>query len=275
MPWHASLQLDYHRKNDRTQVSHRHEGPLRVLRSLYPEGGDICHNVIVHPPGGIVGGDSLDIAVTVHPQAHALLSTPGATRFYDGDGHIGAQRVHLRLARDARLEWLPLETIAYPGCQAENTVQFTLEPGAQLLAWDVLALGLPAAGRPFDRGCFAQHIEWPGRWLEQARLRGDDGRLLHSRLGLGGRRALGSLWLALGSTPEAAEQERLIEAVRQALPVRPEADLAATWVQPQLLVVRGLAAAVEPLMQALQQAWAALREQAWGTPAAAPRIWKV
>jgi urease accessory protein len=275
MPWRASLQLDYHRKDDRTQVRHRHEGPLRVLRSLYPEGTGICHNVIVHPPGGIVGGDRLDITVTVHPHAHALLSTPGATRFYDGDGLLGAQHVHLRLARDARLEWLPLETIAYPGCHAESTVSFSLEPGAQLLAWDVIALGLPAAERPFDRGCFAQRIEWPGHWLEQARLRGDDQPLMQSRIGLGGRRALGALWLAFGTPPVGAESDRLIEAVRQALPGQTTAELAATWVQPQLLLVRGLAPAVEPLMQALQQVWASLREHAWQTGSEAPRIWSV
>ncbi|HMN93868.1 MAG TPA: urease accessory protein UreD [Hydrogenophaga sp.] len=275
MPWHASLQLDYHRSDDRTRVSHRHEGPLRVLRSLYPEGSEVCHNVIVHPPGGIVGGDRLDVMVTARPGAHGLLSTPGATRFYDGDGEPGEQHVRLKLEQGARLEWLPLETIAYPGCQAMNTVSFTLEPGSQLLAWDVVALGLPAAGRPFDRGRFVQRIEWPGRWLEQARLQGDDQRLMESRVGLGGRRALATLWFACGSALDTAAQDALIEAVRDSLPAYTETELAATWCHPQLLVVRGIGPVVEPLMQALQKVWAALRQQAWGRQEAPPRIWQV
>lgn len=278
MPWHASLQLDYHHDAGRTRVEHRHEGPLRVLRSLYPEGDGICHNVIIHPPGGIVGGDRLDMAVVVRPGAHALVSTPGATRFYDGDGQVGAQNVSLTLEPGARLEWLPLETIAFPGCLAENHVSFRLAEGAQLLAWDVVALGLPAAGNPFSHGRLDQRIEWPGVWLERVRLQGDDRRLLDSPVGLDGHRALASLWFACGTSLGTAEQAALIDAVRQALPP-PARDarlaLAASWVNPRLLVLRGLADTVEPLMNGLQAAWAAVRRQAWQLHAPPPRIWRV
>ncbi|TNF63006.1 MAG: urease accessory protein UreD, partial [Burkholderiales bacterium] len=187
----------------------------------------------------------------------------------------GTQCVTLKLERDARLEWLPLETIAYPGCLAESRVSFSLEAGAQLLAWDVVALGLPASGSPFERGCFSQRIEWPGLWLEQARVRGHDRRLLDSPVGLGGRKAMATMWFACGTPPDAGAQEDLIEAVRQSLPRRKEADLAATWCNPQLLLVRGLGDAVEPLMQALQTAWAAIRRQAWQRDDPPPRIWQV
>ena len=82
MSWHARLDLNYSRQGDSTQLQYQHEGPLRILRSLYPEGPRICHNVIVHPPGGLVEGDVLAVTVNVASDAHALLSTPGATRFY-------------------------------------------------------------------------------------------------------------------------------------------------------------------------------------------------
>jgi hypothetical protein len=67
MPWHASLQLDYTLEGTRTVARHAHNGPLRILQSLYPEGDAVCHNVLVHPPGGLVGGDTLDITATVGP----------------------------------------------------------------------------------------------------------------------------------------------------------------------------------------------------------------
>ncbi len=278
MPWHASLQLDYRSTQARTHVMHRHHGPLRVFKSLYPEGPGICHNVIVHPPGGVVGGDRLDIKVQVASGAHALISTPGATRFYEGDGLPGSQQVLLTLAQNARLEWLPLETIAYPGCLAENRIRIDLSEGAQLLAWDVVALGLPAAGSPFTHGRFDQRIEWPGVWLEQGRIDGQDRRLLDSPVGLGGRQAMACLWFACGTALTAAEQEALIDRVREALPSAATPGLpafAATWNHPQLLVVRGLADSVEHLMATLQAVWAAIRKQAWQLDAAAPRIWRV
>jgi urease accessory protein len=99
--------------------------------------------MIVHPPGGLVGGDVLDIRVRLDAGAHALVSTPGATRFYASDDLEAAQRVSIDLAAGARLEWLPLEALAYPGCRALNQITATLTPGAEMLAWDVTALGLP------------------------------------------------------------------------------------------------------------------------------------
>ena len=113
MPWHARLQLDYTLEGTRTVARHAHNGPLRILQSLYPEGDAVCHNVLVHPPGGLVGGDLLDIRVQAHAGAHGLITTPGATRFYRSAGPLAEQRLCARLEDGARLEWLPLETIAY------------------------------------------------------------------------------------------------------------------------------------------------------------------
>ncbi len=102
--------------------------------------------------------------------AHGLITTPGATRFYKSAHERAVQAVHARLAEGARLEWLPLEALAYNQCRAENRAVFELAPGAELLGWDITALGLPAADLPFVQGSFAQHIEVPGVWLEQGRI---------------------------------------------------------------------------------------------------------
>lgn len=276
MPWHAHLSLQYASHGPKTVLRHRHDGPLRIFKSLYPEGDAVCHNVIVHPPGGLVGGDVLDIAVEVGAGAHGLISTPGATRFYATDGPAATQRVQLNLAAGARLEWLPLETIAYPGCQAVNDWRATLAPGAELMAWDVTALGLPAAGQPFDHGCLQQRLALPGLWLEQARIDAHDTRLLNAPMGLAGRRCLGTLLFACGSPIGRERREALLDAVRGTLSADTgEQALAATCPNPHMLVLRALAPQVEPLMNALQNAWAALRPVAWGLTNRAPRIWQV
>ena len=276
MSWHAQLTLNHRREGPRTTVRHEHSGPLRILKSLYPEGEAICHNVIVHPPGGLVGGDVLDIRIQVDAGAHALVSTPGATRFYASDGLEAAQRVTINLAAGARLEWLPLEALAYPGCRALNALTATLAPGAEMLAWDVTALGLPAAGAPFSHGRITQRLALPGLWLEQAHIDAADHRLLASPLGLAGQRCLGSLLFALGEPMERARRERLLDAVRSALQgLPPGVHAAATCPNPQLLLVRALAPVVEPLMNTLQSGWAALRQEAWGLQPVRPRIWGV
>ena len=138
MSWRGHLSLHYRLEGGRTVALDRHEGPLRVLQRLYPEGDAVCHHVLVHPPGGIVGGDELDIDARLEPGTHALITTPGATRFYRSSGPLATQRARLRLAAGARLEWLPLETIAYSGCVAENQVSLALEPGAEA-RWRSLA----------------------------------------------------------------------------------------------------------------------------------------
>jgi len=276
MTWHAKLSLHHRREGPRTTTRYEHTGPLRVLKSLYPEGEAICHNVIVHPPGGLVGGDVLDIRVRVDGDAHALVSTPGATRFYESDDLQATQRVTLDLAAGARLEWLPLEALAYPGCRALNQLTATLAPGAELLAWDVTALGLPASDKPFSRGRITQRLELPGRWLEQVHIDASDHRLLASPLGLAGQRCLGSLLFAVGDPLERARREHLLEAVRSALQnLPPGVQAAATCPNPHLLLVRALAPVVEPLMNTLQGCWAALRQEAWKLKPVPPRIWGV
>ena len=93
MPWHAHLRLDYTHDGHCTRALDRHEGPLRVLQRLYPEGPGICHHVLVHPPGGIVGGDVLELNARLQRDCHALITTPGATRFYRSAGETSAQQV--------------------------------------------------------------------------------------------------------------------------------------------------------------------------------------
>ena len=275
MPWQARLDLDYTLQQGRTVLQHAHSGPLRVLKSLYPEGDAICHNVLVHPPAGLVGGDTLDIAVTVQPGAHALLSTPGATRFYRSEVGLAAQRVRLDLQPGARLEWVPLETLAYPGCDALNQVEMALRGDAELIGWDVCALGLPAAGQAFDHGCIAQKLSVHGLWLEQSLIDAADTRLLNSPVGLDGQRCLGSLWLASGQPLGRERIERLLEAARAVLPDSGAVRVAATSPNPNMVVVRATAALVEPLMAVFQAVWAPWRAAAWGLATEAPRIWRI
>ncbi|HEX6708471.1 MAG TPA: urease accessory protein UreD [Albitalea sp.] len=275
MGWHGRLDLRYRRDGERCLVHDRHHGPLRILQSLYPESPAICHNVLVHPPGGIVGGDVLEIQLELAALSHAVLTTPGATRFYRSAGETAEQALTARLAEGARLEWLPLETICHRGALARNRMCFELAPGAEMMGWDLLALGLPASGEDFTDGSYLQQIELPGAWLERGRIDGADTRLLDSPLGLAGHRVMATLWFAAGTALAPSRRESLLDAAREATADHPLAATAgATSPHDAVVVLRVLAARVEPAMGLLTSVWSRWRRAAWGLAPCAPRVWR-
>ncbi len=280
MSWHGHLNLDYRLDGERTIALDRHDGPLRVLQRLYPEGDRVCHHVLVHPPGGLIGGDVLEIDMRLQTGSHALITTPGATRFYKSTGAEAVQTMTARVASGARLEWLPLETLAYRSCIASNRMRFELEPGAEMMGWDVLALGLPAASEAFDdaaypSGRFTQEIELPGVWLEKGTVRADDARLLDSPLGWAGHRVMATMWLASGSALERGRREELLNSARAIQTTHAlQATTGSTSPHDQVVILRLLADRVEPAMQLLTQVWSQWRQTAWNLAPCSPRVWR-
>lgn len=274
MAWNARLDIDYLHQPPRTVARHTHNGPLRVLQSLYPEGDTICHNVLVHPPGGLVGGDTLDIQVSASGHAHGLITTPGATRFYRSERASAVQRTHISLRERARLEWLPLEAIAYNDCLAENHLTITLAPEAELLGWDITALGLPGAALPFNDGQLLQHIEVPGVWLERGLIHAQDRCLMDSPLGLAGQRCLAALFFVSGSPLARGRREGGLALARQVIDAHAlRATAGVTCPNDRVMVLRVLAPLVEPAGDLLRLVWQVWRQHFWQLPAVAPRIW--
>lgn len=272
--WASSLDLRYTATLGRCNGHAQHRGAVRVLAALYPEGPGVCHHVLVHPPGGLVGGDRIDIDLSVQAQAHALVTTPGATRFYRSLGQPAVQQVQACVRAGGRLEWLPLETLAFDACLAENRAVFTLDAGAEMFGWDMLALGLPAAGKPFQQGQMVQHLELPGVWLERGRIAAADAVLLQSPGGLSGRAALGTLFFAAGSPIAPQRRDALLDAARQLAQAQPAALPAGTTApHAQVVVLRVLADRIEPVAALLREVWAAWRHIAWNLPPCPPRVW--
>jgi len=255
-------------------VRHSRTGPLRVLQSLYPQGETVCHNVLIHPPGGLVGGYTLDLAVQLQEGAHGLITTPGATRFYRSEGEVALQHSHLHLHTGARLQWLPQEAICYSGCIAENRVPLQLSPGAELIGWDITALGLPHAKQPFIRGSLRQHIEFPGVWMERGTINACDQRLLRSPVGLAGQNCMATAFFVAGSTLDRQRRQVALDCARQTIAENTLSTTSgATSPHPQVIVARVLAPLMEPameLLRALRICWLAAL---WGSAATTPRIW--
>ena len=277
MAWHARLNLDYRADaaTAGTRLDFRHDGPLRVLQSLFPEGPAVCHTVLVHPPGGIVGGDTLTVDLALGDGAHALVTTPGATRFYRSGGDRAVQTIDARVAGGGRLEWLPLETLVHSGAYADNRMAFDLAPGAEMFGWDCLALGLPAADAPFVAGDYRHDIAVGPRWLDRGRTAATDVALLDGPCGWAGHRALGTLWFAAGSPLDDARRELLLDTARAIFGGHAlGATAGATAPQPDVVTLRVLAPRVEPVFELLTSVWRAWRALAWAREACVPRVWR-
>lgn len=148
-----------------------------------------------------------------------------------------------------------------------------------MIGWDLLALGLPAAGEAFDKGRFEQQIELPGRWLDRGVIDGSDTRLLQSPLGLAGRSSLLTMWFAAGAPMATPRVDALLDAARETIAAAaPQADAMPAGVTSPVdggvVVLRALALRVEPLMTLAQAVRARWRELAWQLPATAPRVWR-
>lgn len=198
--WEATLSLAYGRRGPRTVLERRtHRGPLVVQKSLYPEGDEVCQNIVVHPPAGVAGGDHLALEVTVGENARAQVTTPGAARWYRSSGAPARQTLDFSVADGAVLEWLPQETIIFNGARAELETRIALACGAIFVGWEIVCLGRRFAGERFSQGRFTQDViarrDGARQWIEQTRLEGGSA-MLESRVGLASQPVFGT-FLAL------------------------------------------------------------------------------
>ncbi|GHU06535.1 urease accessory protein UreD 2 [Betaproteobacteria bacterium] len=271
-PWQARLALSFARSGARSVLARReHSGPLVIQKTLYPEGEAVCHAVVVHPPGGIASGDQLEIALEVEAGAHALLTTPGATKWYRSrdDSECSRQTLVARLAAGAVLEWLPQENIVFDAARGRLETRLELASGARVIGWEIVCLGRTASGERFAHGELVQHTDLylDGRlvWRERGRLAGADA-LLCSKVGLGGNTVYGTLWLA-GFAPDPGLLERW-----RGLELG-EGVACAVTALPQVTLMRALSASAEALRAHFVRAWQVARPHCLGREAVAPRIW--
>lgn len=262
--WQASLRLRFADDAGTTRLVERsHSGPLRVQKPLYPEGGRICHAIMIHPPGGIVGGDRLAIDAFAGPSAHAFLTSPGAAKWYRANGRQSVQAVRIDAGEGAAVEWMPQESIFFNGADVRMDHSVSLAADASYIGSEILCFGRSASGERFNAGSIAQRtrIRRGGSllWWEQGR---QTGAAMDSVLGLQGASVCATL-IGIGKpVPDA-----LMDAIRAIDPA-----LAITRIK-TVFVARYLCSDSETARAVMTGVWQALRPHLLGHAAPVPRIW--
>jgi urease accessory protein len=277
-PWQAKLTLCFAGREGKTVlIDNAHTGPLRVQKALYPESNDICHAVVVHPPAGIAGGDALNIQISLQTNAHAVISTPGATQWYKSNAEQAAvMDVALQLGEHAKLDWLPQENILFNGSHAQLQTQLNIAPSASAIGWDVCMLGRTAKGETWRQAALQQRsrITRGGKvlWIEHSDLTSDD-RLRSNTAALSGHCIIGTLW-AVGEQANSA----LAQAFATALPYRSDLKAGVTCLNDEyttggVLLLRVLGDDMQTVRACMVDAWLRLRPLIHGVQGVPLRLW--
>ena len=266
--WRAHLSLGFAHDGRRTILSHRkHVGPLVIQKPFYPE-GEPCHIYLLHPPGGVVGGDQLRLDVEVNSKAHALLTTPAASKFYRSNETMATLEQSFSVKAGAVLEWLPQETILFADSHVRMQTRIELEADARFIGWELLCLGRPASGEKYTMGnCQQRFSIWRDKApliIETTRLHGE-AAVLNRRWGLQGANVMGTC-IAVGADKE------VLKAVRE-VDIKIDKGLFTATLINDVLICRVLAMQAEPARNAFIKAWNIIRPYILKREASAPRIW--
>jgi len=248
-------------------TSVKHIGPLRVQRPFYPE-GDVCHVYLLHPPGGVVGGDSLDTTITCQDHSHALMTTPGSTKFYRSAGEYAQAGQTLKIESGCVLEWFPQENMFFPGAKAKIKTCIQLEGDAKFIGWEINCLGRPANAEKFESGIFdASFIimrEEETVLIERQRV--FEKRQLTAPAGLRNY-PMNAIFICTSCTEEHLELAReTVAGLETDFPV-------GITLMGDILVLRTLGESTEKLQAVMISVWRKLRLKILNKAAVLPRIW--
>jgi urease accessory protein len=282
--WLAHLGLTLSFSAHGTQlVRTQRSGPLTVQKAFYPEGRDCAHVYILHPPAGIVSGDELKVDIELTEDAHALVTTPGANRFYRArdDHNIGApeqrQTTQLQVANGAKCEHFPLETIVYEGAAAINRVDVHLHTDSVYLGWDISCLGLPSAQQPFEQGRFSQltQIYCDGKIIYHDKVTINPNNQLQQHCAGLANNSVFATFVAYAPAHILSEPQRqqLIDTLRQSMQEHNAEHLISVTHIKQLLIMRYLGQHAEQCKQLFIILWQQLRPLYIQKDGIQPRIW--
>ncbi|PMB21409.1 urease accessory protein UreD [Fischerella thermalis] len=272
--WHGNLHLVYAYRQNQTQlIFNQNQAPLKVQRPFYPEGQEVCHSVILHTAGGVVGGDRLSYNFHLQPHAQALITTATAGKIYRSHGRIAKQTIEIKVDEHACLEWLPQETIVFDSALYRQDIIVKLATNSHYLGWEITRFGRSARGEKFLQGEWRSHTEiWQqGKplWIDRQWLPGRE-EVFHSSHGLAGQPIVGSLvYIGREISPEIVEKARNL----WQLPI-PHPQIGVTRLEHGLLC-RYRGSSTAEVRNWFIGVWQLLRMSFLSRGSCVPRVWQI
>jgi len=274
--WHARLELAYEKTPSKTILSHRlHKGPLVIQKPFYPE-SETCHSYLIHPPGGIVGGDILELDVVLHPESHALITTPAANKFYRSKQEVALLKQTIKIENNAILEWLPQETIFYNQCNADIHTEFDLGEDAHLSYWEINCFGRPAGNDYFKQGLVKQKIEVKRNGVPiyiDRNIIDSESTILSAKWGLNNFPVMATMLVTLPMEFNSVSANKInIEAI-EALQQQSDKRIVSFTLRDDLLLIRYFGYHAREALALYTECWTAIRPQLLNKKCCPPRIW--
>ncbi|MBM7036081.1 urease accessory protein UreD [Vibrio ulleungensis] len=273
--WKADLSLSFTQRGDKTVLKHRHQsGPLAIQRPLYPD-GTTCHAYLLHPPGGVVGGDTLNIDIRVESNAEVLITTPGSTKFYRSNHRYAQQKQVLRVEAGGRLEWFPQDNIFFPHAHVRLDTDIHLEGDAQFWGWELNCFGRPALDEPFSAGHLIGKtqlfIDQKIILTEGIQMVGGDELLMEK--GLLNYPLMGTLYIRHFDSSLLEPIQAYLTEKTSASAASPTSWIAGATELEGVIVVRALGHWSEDLINLFGDIWRLTRGKMTGATPDKPRIW--
>ncbi|WP_026793388.1 MULTISPECIES: urease accessory protein UreD [Planktothrix] len=272
--WQGILELDYQKINNSTQLVKAYsQAPLKIQRSFYPEGQEICHSIILHTAGGMVGGDRLSQTINLQPETQVLLTTPAASKIYRSSGETAQNTINIEIQEQAYLEFIPREMIIFNGAIFSQNLRVNLDPNACYLGWEITRFGRTARGEIFNQGQWKSCTEiWQNGcpvWIDRQGFIANE-EILNNPHGLGGKPVIATLtWVGQPVS------EDIVKNIRQLWSQRETSSQAGVTQLISGLLCRYRGNSTQEVINWFTDVWQLLRQNYTGKSIVKPRVWQL
>lgn len=261
--WLASLKLVFKNKNKKTFLYKKtHKGPILVQKEFYPE--KICHVYIIHPPGGLVSGDKINISVKLKKLSQALITNPSSTKFYRSyNNNISVLKQKFYLEQHTSLEFLPQSNIFFADAILNVENHFFIDKNVKLFAWDSFCFKKTIENkRVFGSGSCITNLQI---WKNNIPLLNEKTRILNGDLSILLKRYY--FVSTIIAIPGNNDLLKLIYSINY------KNCIIGSTLLDDLLIIRMLNTNNINMQKTIYQIWRILRPRIIGAKACKPRIW--